>query len=47
MESPLNDCGPLKTSDNECVGLWSFCFHQLAFWNKEKEREEWGEKGGV
>lgn len=27
MERPLYDSGPLKTSDNECVWLWSLCFH--------------------
>lgn len=31
MEGTLDDSGPLQAADDECVGLGSFCLHQLAF----------------
>lgn len=27
MKCSLYNSGPLETSDNKCVWLWSFCFH--------------------
>lgn len=31
MESPLDDRRPLEAADDEGVGLWPLCLHQLTF----------------
>lgn len=44
MEGALDDSGPLQAADDKCVGLGSFCLHQLAFCpqpgKKERKRGE-------